>query len=110
MNHDHHPERDAVPTSADLAPTDGLLAAYKRASLSRQALHAAWLLGALARRIEHEAPRAHRPLRDAVAALLLLGDQLALRQAGDRAPQPTVGAEATSETWPAGLPRQGELF
>ncbi len=110
MNDDPRPERDAVLTAADLASTDGLLARYKRASLGRQALRAAWHLGALVRRVEREVPEVHPRLRDAVEALLLLGQQFALPHAGDRASRPSAGTGATNETLPAGSPSQGELF
>ncbi len=99
-NDDPRPERDAAPAAADLASTDGLLERCKRASLGRQALCAAWQLGALVRRVEHEAPEVHRQLRDAVEVLRLLGEQHALEHAGDRVPRPTAEPG----------PRQGELF
>ena len=84
MNDDRRPERDAA--------ADGLLARYKRASLSRQAQRAAWHLGALVRRVEREAPEVYPRLRDTVEVLLQLGAKLSH-------PRP-----------PAGSPRQGELF
>ena len=89
MNDDHHPERDAAPsTAADPGCTGDPLARLKHRSLGSQALRLAWDLGAFLRRVEHEAPEAHRPIRDAVAALLRLAE---------RAPRP-------------GSPTQGELF
>ena len=90
-NDDHCPDRDAVPTAADLASTDGLLEHYKRVSLGHQARLAAWQLGALVRRVEREAPEAHRRLLDAVKVLQQL-------------------AETPNKTLPVGFPRQGELF
>ena len=96
MNDDQRPERDSVPTATQRSCTDGQLERYKRASLGNQAQRAAWQLGALVRRVEHEAPHVQRPLRDAVEALLQLSQQLARQHAG--------------ETLPPGSPRQGELF
>ncbi|MCA8948860.1 MAG: hypothetical protein KDE27_05115 [Planctomycetes bacterium] len=69
---------------------DSRLAQLKRSSLGEQALQAAWQLGALVRRVEHEAPAASPALREAVATLLQLREELA-RQDPRR-------------------PRQGELF
>ena len=74
------------------------LARCLRASLGCHALRVAWELGALARRIAHEAPEHHPELRDAIATLTRLAARFA----------PAGGPSST--TGPGGGLRQGELF
>lgn len=115
MNNEPQSERDARPTAADLGSIADRLACYKRASLRSQAQRAAWQLGALVRRVEHEAPEIHQRLRGAVEALQLLSAQLAPELAGDlpaRPSGPDVGANeiVRNETLEAGSARRGEFF
>ncbi len=77
---DRCPEPVARPT----APDADLLARHKRMSLAAQARQAAWQLGALMRRAEHEAPEVHRRLRVAVEALQLLSARISVALASDR--------------------------
>ena len=64
-------------------PDSHKLERLKRASLRDQSRRAAWQLGALARRVQREAPEVHGRLRSAVEALQLLAAQLGLELASD---------------------------
>ena len=80
--------------------TNDTLERLKRESLREQAMNAAWQMGALARRAEHEAPEVHRRLRDVEASLRALCDRLAH----------PPGAMVDDPGELPVMPRLGELF
>ena len=80
------------------------LARLKRASLQSQAKRAAWQLGGLLRRVEHEAPQVHTRLRSAVEALQVLSAQLGLElESGEVGPVPVARPAPPAA-------REGEFF
>ena len=72
--------RSDRPVTRGSAP-ESRLDSLKRASLQHEAERAAWQLGALVRRAQHEAPEVYLRLRSAVEALQVLAARLAIESA-----------------------------
>ena len=77
-------------------PDPHKLERLKRASLRDQSRRAAWQLGALARRVQREAPEVHGRLRSAVEALQLLSAQLGLELVSGEAGSSGSGGAAAA--------------
>ena len=86
MNNDYDQPRCEGPARTAAITPEERLARLKRASLREQALEAAWRLGALVRRVEHEAPEVHGTLHHAVAALRGLCMRLGRESADEQSP------------------------
>ncbi len=113
MKHrDPRPDRSTSQVTGPARTKTDQLARWKRASLRDEAQRAAWQLGALLRRAEHEAPEVHVKLRVAIEALQLLRARLVLEDraaipAGLRSRVPAPGRIASPLR---GEASQGELF
>ena len=97
-NDENCPAPDAAPLAMLPAAADRL-ARLKRASLHEQAQRSLWQLGALARRVEHEAPEVQARLRAAVEAMQLVCARLGLAVHDDRRPAPRRSAGAACWAW-----------